>query len=309
MKESLETYINDLLNPQKAIITSRLSSLSYLAPEELLLFKKKLRETPLKRKLEVLNRLILISADNASLNFDEIFSFCLTDSSPEVHLKALEALEGTEETQVVRQVVKMLLEDIDERVRARACSFLAPIALKAELQELPASLANQVETALWSTWENENSSLKCKCCALESISYINKRHILKAIEKAYHSENKQMKVCSLVGMGRSLDSRWIPIISQELANPDEEIRLAAVQACGDMAQEFFVPYLLPLLETSEPLIKFAAIVSLGHIGGSVAEDNLRSLAKSEEPEVREAAIEALEEIIATRDSFHLPILD
>lgn len=309
MKESLENYLNDLLNPQKDIIARRLSTLSYLAPEELLLFKKKLREAPLKRKLQVLDRLILISADNASLNFDEVFSFCLTDNSPEVRLKALEALEGTEETFVVRQVVKMLSEDVDEAVRTSACSFLAPIALKVELNELPESLAHQVETALWSAWENENSSVDCKCCALESLSYINKHHILKAIEKAYHAENKQMKVSSLVGMGRSFDSRWIPLITQELNNPDEIIRIAAVQACGEMAQEFFVPYLVPLLEAPEPIIKFATIISLGHIGGSIAEEKLRSLTKSDEPEIRDAAIDALQEIIPTRDLLHMPILD
>ncbi len=309
MKESLETYMNDLLDAQKAIIASRLSTLSYLAPEELRLFNKKLGEAPLKRKLEVLDRLILIGIENVSLNFDEIFSFCLRDSSPEVRLKALEALEGTEDTQVVRYVVRMLLEDIDERVRASACSFLAPIALKAELGELPQSMASQVEAALRSTWENEASGIECRRCALESLSYINQPYVLEAIEKAYYSEIKGMKVCSLVGMGRSLNPRWIPIIIKELVNPDQKIQLEAINACGEIANDTLVPYMLPLLESPVPIIKFATIISLGHTGGPIAEETLRSLTKSEEPNVREAARDALDELIAIGDPFHIPILD
>ncbi len=309
MKESLESSISELLDPQKPIATSRLSRLSYLAPEELLLVKEKLRGAPLRRKLEVLDRLILISIDNTSLNFDEIFSSCLTDGSPEIRLKALEALEGAEETHVVRRAVKMLTEDTDERVRIAACSFLAPIALKAELGELQESLASQVETALWSAWENENSSVECKCCALESLAYMSKHRILKAIEQAYHSDTREFKICAIVGMGRSLDPRWIPLVSQELANPDEGTRLAAVESCGEMAQEFFIPYLLPLLEAPEPHIRFAAIASLGHIGGRETEAKLRALTKSEDSEVREAAMSALEEVVTSKDPFHLPLLD
>lgn len=309
MRAPLEAYINELLDPKKPIVASRLSSLSYLAPEELKLFKEKLRATTPKRKLDVLERLILLGTDNSSLNFDEIFSFCLSDGSPEVRLKAVEALSGTEETPVVRLVIKILLDDADKRVKASACSFLAPIALKAELGGLSESLAHQVETALWSAWVDESSGTECKCCALESLSYLSKHEILKAIDEAYHSKNKELIMSSLMGMGRNLDPRWIPLIAQELANPDQDIRLEAISACGEMAHEFFVPHLLPLLDDPEPSIKFAVITTLGQIGDPVAEEKLRSISKSEEPEIREAALNALEELLAGKDPFHLPVLD
>lgn len=309
MKESLESCINGLLDQNKAIIASRLSAVSYLAPEELRLFKQKLRDAPLKRKLELLDRLVLVSTASSYLNFDEIFSFCLKDSSPEVRLKAIEALSGTAETQVVRYIVNMLLEDTDDRVKIAACSFLAPIALKAELNELPQNLSSQVENALRLTWENDRFSTECKCCALESLSYISKPYVLEAIEKAYSSEIKEMKISSIVGMGHSLDSRWVPVIIKELSNPDEAIRLEAINACGELADQSLIPHLMPLLDAPEPIIKFASITALGHIGGPAAEEKLRTLLKDEDPEVSEAARNALEEVLIVSETFRLPVFD
>ncbi|MEE8369898.1 MAG: HEAT repeat domain-containing protein [Dehalococcoidia bacterium] len=152
-----------------------------------------------------------------------------------------------------------------------------------------------MEAGLRRTLEDGGEVEEVRGRALESISSHDGAWVRQAISEAYESDVRGLKVSAVHAMGRSCESRWLPLVLRELSNEDAEIRYEAALACGSLAEEQAVSGLAPLLEDGDGEVQAAAITALGEIGGGAAKELLQGLADNPSQGVREAASEALRE--------------
>ena len=88
-----------------------------------------------------------------------------------------------------------------------------------------------------------------------------------AIQNAYESGDHSLKVSAVHAMGRSAESRWLPLLVHELSSDDAELRFEAAVAIGQVAEESAIPHLVPLLTDEDEEVRSAAVSALGEIGG------------------------------------------
>ena len=132
--------------------------------------------------------------------------------------------------------------------------------------------------------------------AIESIGAYDSAWVRQAIQNAYESGEHSLKVSAVHAMGRSAESRWLPLLVRELSNEDAEIRFEAAVAIGQVAEESAIPHLVPLLTDEDEEVRSAAVSALGEIGGERAKSALMEMLDSASDATREAAAAALSEI-------------
>ena len=109
--------------------------------------------------------------------------------------------------------------------------------------------------------------------------------------------DEELRISSLIAMGRSADTRWRGLARAELQNPSPRMREEAARACGELEVKKAEADLLELLLDEEPTVRLAAIFALGQIGGNKARDALRVLTQGDDAVAAEAADVALEEML------------
>ena len=88
----VEEIIADLCNNDKPLLNSRLSDLSNLSPEDLKILEQTWGTIELKRRRQIVNRLVDLTEDNFELDFDSVFITCLKDQDAEIRSIAIEGL-------------------------------------------------------------------------------------------------------------------------------------------------------------------------------------------------------------------------
>lgn len=136
MSLPIEETIADLSNCDKPLLSSRLSELSNLRPEELELLNRAWAAIEPKRRRQIIYRLVDLAEDNFELNFDSIFRIYLKDQDAEVRSKAIEGLWESEEPSLINPLINLLEQDISEKVQTAAATALGKFAMLAELKKL-----------------------------------------------------------------------------------------------------------------------------------------------------------------------------
>lgn len=118
MSLSIEETIADLADSDKPLLDSRLIDLSNLNPEEIRILEQAWAAIKLKRRQQIVYRLVELSEDNLELNFDSVFKNCLEDRDAEVRSKAIDGLWESEEASLINPLVNLLEQDSSEKVQA-----------------------------------------------------------------------------------------------------------------------------------------------------------------------------------------------
>lgn len=290
-----ESYLQDLADPGRPLGASRLVSLSNLAPEELSPLVEVWPGIAVDRRRSILEELVDLAEDNVELNFDAIFLAALKDGDGEVRWTAVRGLWEYQGRDLIEPLVALLHNDVEARVRAEAALALGRFALRAEFQELRASDAERVDSALRQTIANGDEVTEVRARAVEAVSARSVPWVHAMIREAHASPERRLRVSAVHAMGRNCDPCWLPVLFGELANEDAEMRYEAAGACGAIGDKGCVPHLLPLIEDEDAEVQSAAIDALGQIGGSEAKQALRRALRHPRGHVREAALAALAE--------------
>jgi len=307
---SVAELIYRLVHDVSIVTGNDLFALSDLSRQNAELVRQEWLTIPVDRRRTIIRQLVDLANDDLDWHLGRILRLALEeDSDPQVRQLAIEGLWEDAGSDLIGPLTQVMRTDPNPGVRAAAAAALGPFVLAGELDELDAALAMRVEESLLSVLNNSNEQVSVQARALESIAYSGEAGVRQLIEDAYYSPHEELRVSSLVAMGRSADVHWRSYARAELLNPSPAMRAEAAQACGELEAKSALNDLLELLLDEEPSVRLAVIFALGRIGGKKARDALRIISDSGEPDEVEAADEALDELNFLAGPNAIPLLE
>jgi len=300
---SLKTYLRELNDRSKPLVSSRLANLSNLSKEGLKLFLETWDRMDTERRRQIVSHLVELADENCKLNFDDIFFVGLQDADEVVQAKSVEGLWECESRSLIDRLITLLREDSKESVRAAAATALGKFAMLAELGKLRPEDGAKVESELFAVIDHPKEKSEVKRRAIEAIAPLSQPRVRGTIQQAYESDDARMRVSAIYAMGRSADPVWLPTLVRELGNTDAEMRFEAAVACGELGEEGAVSYLARLVDDLDNQVQLSAIAALGKIGSSEAEAALRKCLNHPNEYIHQAVVEAMEERVFDKDPF------
>jgi HEAT repeat protein len=293
---TFESTLDDLTDPAKRITSEQLTSLSYLDEAELRQLAELWPQIDVPRRLNVINAMIDIAADNVELNFDATFKLALMDEDFEVRGAGLRGLFEYEGRDLIRTLINLLREDEAPGVRREAAIALGRYALAGELGHLGESDTYQVRDALVESAEDELEEEFVRASAIEAVGAISGEETENLIESLFREESLGLKIGAVDAMGRSANESWLPLIIDEMESESPEMRHAAAFAAGGIgAEEAIQPLRRLAITDPDREVQLAAIRGLAEIGGAAAAVALKSVLYEGSDDLREALEEAISE--------------
>lgn len=296
-----DDYFAELADERRPLIATKLTELSGLDSREAEVFRRSWAAIPLRRRMEIVQKLVELAEDNVELDHSAVFFVALDDEDPAIRLAAIQGLWEYEGRDLIDPLIRMMREDPEPGVRSAAALALGQFALLAEFQQLRGGDVERVDDALRNVVENDIETIEVRARAVESIGARGEPWARDIIEDAYNSGSPRLRVSAIHAMGRSCDPEWLGDLFDNLDDHDPEVRYEAILACGAIADESASEYLALRIDDDDAEVRLAAIAALGAIGGDEAEAALRTHVNSEDEAVRDAVREALTEIREMRD--------
>ncbi len=264
-----------------------------------------LRELPVESRRFVARQMLEQSEANVELNFSRLQRSFLSDTDVEVRALAIQGLWEDESTSFADQLLDMLRTEQDPIIREAIAEALGRFAFLATTGEIDEELGDRIRDVLLDLYYTDDVSSTRKR-ALESVAYFGDDvDVEDAISEAFESVLLDMRTGAIYSMGRNLSEKWLPVVLEELQDPDPEVRFEAARATGEFGDERAVDQLLDLVEDEDTEVRTAAVGALGQIGGKVAVGALRRIVKANDPVMRDAAQEALNQALITNDPARL----
>jgi len=244
-----------------------------------------------------------LADDRIELNFGRALRLALRDGSAVVRQLAVAALWEDERSDLLAELLRMVRSDPSDDVRAEAARGLGGFADRS-VRDGSAADARAVRDALVAIAADEGSAFLLRRRAIEAVGAFGQEPAVRAIvQAAYESDEQDFQAGALTAMGRSQDSRWLPIVAAELGSAEPELRFEAARACGAIGDDSVVPELAELTGDADAEVRYAAVAALGQIGGRAAVRVLRALAEGASPYDAELIEAALEEALVGSDFF------
>lgn len=254
------------------------------------------------RKLTLLEELDTLADADTLVSFDDLARALLTDSDPDIRVKAIRLLDESEDTKLVPKFLDLLKNDSDANVQTEAANALNLFVDLGELEKIPEDIYHEIEDALLAS-ANSEDALRVRRASLESLGYSSRPEVATLIESAFHREDPNWRASALVAMGRSADERWEEDVTASLISDNDRVKLAAAQAAGELSLRSARPILLQMLgEDEDSDLTSAVIWSLSQIGGEDVRTYLENLLdQTEDEEQIEFLEEALDNLAFTED--------
>lgn len=292
---TLDEVLSTLANTKGPLSSSHLAELSDLNPDSFSQFCTAWQKFGTTKRRNILLRLEELADENVELNFDNIFKLGLGDKYAQVRSAAINGLWENRQTWLRQKLVNFAAGDASAKVRLAAVRGLERFCLDAELRN-ESGTGRQLADTLLSIFENIEASIEMRRRALEAVSPLDLPEVHKALESAFHSENRDLKVSAVYGMGASSNPRWLTLLMPELKSSDAETRYEAAYACGKIGEEDPVNLLAALLDDEDRDVQLAAIRALGRIGGIESKEVLTRIVKSPDELLSDVAKQALYEL-------------
>lgn len=295
---TLEQFLNALADRKRPLRSTDLIGLSDMTPEELDLLRRVWPDVDAQRREEILGRLIELSEDSLDADFNDVFRFCLSDGNPGVKAKAIEGLWECDDRTLVTTLTNLLGQDPSEQVRAAAALALGKFAVLSQSGKMLSKDGEKVKRSLIQAIQNAREGQEVRRRAIEAVAPFNTPDVQQIIQKAYQSDQMEMRCSAVYAMGKSCDPQWLPTILAELRSPHAAMRYEASNACRELGEESAVPHLIPLFQDDDRQTQVSAITAVGAIGGNLARKALLRCLKSSDDVAVEAAQEALNNLEA-----------
>lgn len=293
--EDLGQLLQELGELSGALPVSKLYLLSDLAGRKLGDVCVAFDAYPLHQRRRLVQALVQLAEASFQVNFDAIFRHCLGDPDEEVRAAAIDGLWENEDVALVGPLLSMLRSDPSAQVRAAAASGLGRYVLAGELEQLDPPIQARITAELLTSIHLAGEEIEVRRRAIESLAYACTPEVLETLETAYYHEDEQMRLSTIVGMGRTCDRRWMRIVLPELESSSAAMRYEAALACGGLMLREAVPTLTGLLDDADQQVRDAAIWSLGQVSGDQAKQVLLAALEDADDDTRTAIEESLAE--------------
>ncbi|MFQ5400728.1 MAG: HEAT repeat domain-containing protein [Anaerolineae bacterium] len=272
--------------------------LSDMTAEQITQFVERWPDVGEERRRVIVRHLADLSETNFIVDFLPVFAHCIQhDPAPSVRIAALDGVWDATGTGLIDPIIRLLQQDGDVDVRAAAAAALAHYVLFAEWGQLPQWVLSRVVTALLAELDDLNAPVPVRRAVLEAVASASHPRIPALIESAYEDIDLGMQLSAVFAMGSSADSRWLPILMDEMESEMGEMRAEAARAAGAIGDEQALPQLAELVGDEDTDVALAAVTALGQLGGERAYELLAQFAEDPELELLHDAVdEALEEI-------------
>lgn len=310
MESSLETLLDILSDESQDIPTDNLTILSDLDRENLDLFRKTWDSLPVTRRQSLIFKLGELADSNIELSYSPINLIGLKDDDPEVRRISIRNLWENEDPSLVPVLIETLSEDSSPQVRASAAKALGNFVLLGAVRDLSPELMEQIEFVLISGIEDDAiPEIRQNC--IKSLGFSSSDSLVEIIKTAYSSTDEDLKLASIVAMGRSFNRDWTPMIIEELNSYSPKIRAEAARSAGELEARETIDPLIDLLDDVDVAVRADVIWALSQIGGERAKIGLEnydaSLEDDELTTILEEAIDHLAFVNETRDFLILDI--
>lgn len=287
-----ETVANIRAGPVRAVDVARLSDLSR---EDARLLARIWPALPEQSRVAIVREMDSLAEERVDLIFGRALRIALADDSAVVRQVAVAALWEDDRADLLEMLLEMVTDDPSQDVRAEAARTIGPFAERAVAGDLDEDLAERLRLTLIELAADDTTPYGVRRQALESVGVFGREDDVRAcILDAYESDDQGLQASALYAMGRSLDSRWLGTVMDELRSPEAELRYDAARAAGFLGDDRVVPDLSQLSLDADDEVRHAAIAALGEIGGRAAVRVLLELAEDASPadlELIEAAVE------------------
>ena len=306
---SLEQCLEDLPDDDKQLTATRLVHLSNLGAEEMLGFVEAWAETGTERRRQAIAMLNELTEDNVDLDFNAVYRHTLGDSDDEVRAASISGLWECEERSLIDPIIRLMNDDPEEKVRAKAVQALGRFALLGETGKLLERDHGRIADALLAVIDNKGQALEVRRRAVEAVAPMSLPRVEGIIEQAYVDGDPKLKASAVYAMGLTCVPLWLPTLTSELDNEDPEMRYEAIGALAEIGEEDAVPNLLPLIQDSDPQVQAATIGALGAIGGAAAKEVLTRALDQEDSRIQDLAEAALQSMDFAEDPLGLNDLE
>ena len=298
---NFEEYLEQLASSSRKLKIADLQRLSGLSAEQAEQLAACWTDMDVHRRRRIPQELIDLAEDTVELNFDAVFRHALEDDDAEVRLAAVRGLWEHESPDLIDKLTTLTETDDGAAVRAEAALALGRFVLLFELGRLRQRHFDRAAAALRRIVENAGEIEEVRARAIEAIGPHDAIWVRQSVTQAYESGSHRLKVSAVHAMGRSAESRWLPLLKRELTSDEAELRYEAAVASGLLADEAAVPSLVPLVADPDDQVRAAAMAALGEIGGEAARRALDGLIDGPSKATSEAAAAALADIEADED--------
>ena len=252
-------------------------------------------EWPVDVVRDTVRRLGEMVAADGGVEFDELFSLCLTNDDAEIRECAVVALTGNGDSRLVAAFSGLLRNDPVEAVREKSVLALGAYADFAEAGRLSPHRLRRVRATLEDA--TDDASLRVAGAALIAYAALPDDSPTEQIESwcDRFGEDAVPMSFAFAAMGSSSERHWFPDVVQALDHPSALVRVSATVAFGQLANaDDDLGYLEVQLDDDSLEVQMAAVTALGMIGTSDAREMLAvAIEDTPEPSVREAAESAL----------------
>lgn len=295
--DTLNNIIKEWSDDSKELSIAALYNLSALEKEDVERVRVAWPSIAAERRHVIMRHLADICEANFEVDFGAMFRIGLKDESADVRVDAIDGLWEDLDFGLMNQLIGIMQDDVDERVRSVAAGSLGRFVLAGELEEIPEARSNTVvENLLDVIYSDEPIEVRRR--ALEAVSYSGDERVPPLIEQAYAEPNERWRVSSVFAMGRSADPRWAEQVLRETESLNAEIRFEAARAAGELQLRKSLPILTRLVHNDEDYqVREVAVWSLGQIGGDAAKKVIEEILNDEDSELYDAAEMALDELV------------
>lgn len=287
----MTALLQGFANGQRA--TSDVAQLSDLGNEVMPVVRSAWPSLPLDTRRYLVRQMVDLAESNLALHFGRVFHVALTDPDPEVRARAIAGLWEDESAGFLNQLLQLAELEQDPVVREVIAVALGRFVYQVVTGSLDEDTGRRIRRVLLLLLR-PGEPVAVRRRALESLAYFpDDARIDQLIAESYSSPIHDLRVSSVLAMGRHLNRRWLSDVLAELESDDPEFRYEAARACGEFGDSNAINPLLTLIDDEDREVQAAAISALGQIGGQRSANILRRLAESDDPVVSEAADEAL----------------
>ncbi|HLZ72472.1 MAG TPA: HEAT repeat domain-containing protein [Dehalococcoidia bacterium] len=283
----------DLADLSQPLRAARLVVLSDLDRGRLAELARLLAQVSAARRQEIARRLLDLSEDDATLNFDAVFTHLLGDPDPELRRLALDGLWESDDRTLLDNFLMLLGADPDAGVRTAAAALLGNWVLRGEFDALRPRDNERVLDALRAVAGDTAQPAELRGRAVESLGACSQGWVHDLIERTYRDPAPALQIAALHAMGRNGDAAWLPVLYRELASDDPLRRFEAAEALGEIGEEESAPHLTPLIDDPDQEVQEQAIRALGEIGGRSALEALNRRTQDADRRIAEAVQAAI----------------
>ena len=289
----LTKLLDDISDLNKPASNARLAQLSGITRDEAKQVRDRWRSWPPKRRRDMVDKLIDLTEDNTELDFNQLFQRLLDDEDAEVRANAIMGLWECDERPLMEPLIRLLIKDPEEHVRATAAQALGRFCILSETGKLLPRDKDRLARVLFGVIDLETETTEVRRRAIEAIGPLSLPRVAEIISDAYEVGGGTMRVSAVFAMGKTASPDWLPILLEEIRSEDAEMRYEAVIALGEIGEEDTALDVATLVDDPDSSVQGAAITALGSIGGATSKILLRRLIKSEDALISELAEAAL----------------